>query len=48
MPRADQAQAVAPALADYRPTDPQIAFHLVRLIEQVRFALIPENWIVFG
>src|SRR3546814_10586343 len=26
--RLGQAQAVAPAVADYRPTDPQIAFHL--------------------
>jgi type IV secretion system protein VirB5 len=31
-----QAQAVAPAVADYRPTDPQIAWHLARFIEQVR------------
>ena len=31
-----QAQTVAPANADYRPTDPQIAFHLGRFIEQVR------------
>ena len=31
-----QAQAVAPATADYRPTDPQIAFHLARFIENVR------------
>ncbi len=30
------AQAVAPASADYRPTDPQIAFHLARFIEDVR------------
>ena len=31
-----QAQAIAPAVADYRPTDPQIAWHLARFIEQVR------------
>src|SRR4029450_3653171 len=31
-----QAQVVAPALADYRPTDPQIAWHLARFIEEVR------------
>ena len=31
-----EAQAVAPAIADYRPTDPQIAWHLARFIEQVR------------
>ncbi|MFP3701297.1 VirB8/TrbF family protein, partial [Burkholderia sp. SIMBA_013] len=27
-----QAQAVAPATADFRPTDPQIAWHLARFI----------------
>jgi type IV secretion system protein VirB5 len=31
-----QAQTVAPAVADYRPTDPQIAWHLARFIEDVR------------
>jgi len=31
-----QAQAIAPAVADYRPTDPQIAWHLARFIEEVR------------
>jgi len=31
-----QAQAVAPAIADYQPTDPQIAWHLARFIENVR------------
>ena len=39
-----QAQAVAPATADYRPTDPQIAFHLGRFIENVR--QIPADPIV--
>ena len=34
-----QAQAVGPAVADYRPTDPQIAWHLARFIEQVRRSL---------
>jgi type IV secretion system protein VirB5 len=34
--RLGQAQAVAPADAGYRPTDPQIAFHLARFIEDVR------------
>ncbi|MEL6644907.1 MAG: conjugal transfer protein TrbF [Pseudomonadota bacterium] len=29
-------QAVAPALAEYRPTDPQIAWHLARFVENVR------------
>jgi len=45
-----QAQAVAPAVADYRPTDPQIAFHLARFIEQVRSVsadpvVVRENWL---
>ena len=31
-----QAQAIAPADASYRPTDPQIAFHLARFMEDVR------------
>ena len=31
-----EARAVEPASADYRPTDPQIAFHLARFIEEVR------------
>lgn len=31
-----EAQVVAPAIADYRPTDPQIAWHLGRFIEHVR------------
>jgi type IV secretory pathway TrbF-like protein len=31
-----QAQAVAPADGSYQPTDPQIAFHLSRFIEDVR------------
>ncbi|WP_439485948.1 conjugal transfer protein TrbF [Blastomonas fulva] len=39
-----QAQAVAPADADFRPTDPQMAFHLARFIEQVRS--IPADPIV--
>jgi type IV secretion system protein VirB5 len=34
--RLGQVQAVAPADAGYRPTDPQIAFHLARFIEDVR------------
>lgn len=45
-----QAQAVAPANADYRPTDPQIAFHLGRFIEQVRAIpadaiIVRQNWL---
>lgn len=44
-----QAQTVAPATADYRPTDPQIAFHLGRFIEQVRAIpadaiIVRQNW----
>ncbi len=34
--RVGQAQAVAPADAAYQPTDPQVAFHLARFIEEVR------------
>jgi type IV secretory pathway TrbF-like protein len=34
--RLGQVQTVAPADAGYRPTDPQIAFHLARFIEDVR------------
>ena len=45
-----QAQAVAPAVAEYRPTDPQIAFHLARFIEQVRAIpadaiIVRQNWL---
>jgi type IV secretion system protein VirB5 len=44
------AQALAPAAADYRPTDPQIAFHLGRFIEQVRSLpadaiVVRQNWL---
>jgi type IV secretion system protein TrbF len=44
------AQAVAPAEADYRPTDPQIAFHLARFIEDVRGLpadpiILRQNWL---
>jgi type IV secretion system protein VirB5 len=45
-----QAQAVTPAVADYRPTDPQIAWHLARFIEQVRSIpadaiIVRQNWL---
>ncbi|MFG1230438.1 conjugal transfer protein TrbF [Xanthobacter wiegelii] len=45
-----QAQAIAPAVADYRATDPQIAFHLARFIEQVRAIpadaiIVRQNWL---
>ena len=48
--RLGEAQAVAPAEAGYRPTDPQIAFHLARFIEQVRAipadpVIIRQNWL---
>ena len=42
--RLGQAQAVAPATADYQPNDPQIAFYLARFIEQVRS--IPADAII--
>ena len=34
--RHGESRAVEPAVADYRPTDPQVAWHLARFIEQVR------------
>ena len=45
-----QAQAVAPATADYKPTDPQVAWHLARFIEQVRSIpadpiIVRQNWL---
>jgi type IV secretory pathway VirB10-like protein len=45
-----QAQAVGPSTADYRPTDPQIAWHLARFIEQVRSipadaVVLRQNWL---
>ncbi|GAA5542286.1 MULTISPECIES: conjugal transfer protein TrbF [Brucella] len=45
-----QAQTVAPAVADFRPTDPQIAWHLGRFIEQVRSIpadpiIVRQNWL---
>lgn len=45
-----QTQAVAPAVADYRPTDPQVAWHLGRFIEQVRSIpadaiIVRQNWL---
>jgi len=42
--RLGEAQAVAPAEAGYRPTDPQIAFHLARFVEEVRS--IPADTVV--
>jgi type IV secretion system protein VirB5 len=45
-----EARAVTPAEADYRPTDPQIAWHLGRFIANVRSrsldpVLMRENWL---
>jgi len=45
-----EAQAVASAVSDYRPTDPQIAWHLARFIEQVRSipadpVIVRQNWL---
>lgn len=45
-----QAQTVAPAVAEYRPTDPQVAWHLARFIEQVRSIpadpiIVRQNWL---
>ncbi len=39
-----QAQAVAPATADYRPTDPQIAWQLAQFIQDVRS--LPDDPII--
>ena len=48
--RLGAAQAIAPATADYRPTDPQIAFHLARFVENVRQVpadpiVLRQNWL---
>ncbi len=48
--RLGQAQAVAPAQADYHPTEPQIAWHLARFVEQVRSIpsdaiVVRQNWL---
>lgn len=45
-----EAQAVAPAIADYQPSDAQIAFHLARFIENVRAIasdpiIVRQNWL---
>ncbi|NTA50689.1 conjugal transfer protein TrbF [Agrobacterium tumefaciens] len=45
-----QAQTVTAATADYRPTDPQVAWHLARFIEQVRSIpadpiIVRQNWL---
>jgi type IV secretion system protein VirB5 len=48
--RLGEAQAVAPAIANFRPIDPQIAWHLARFIEQVRGIaadpiIVRQNWL---
>ncbi|MFB9266596.1 conjugal transfer protein TrbF [Bradyrhizobium erythrophlei] len=45
-----QAQRVAPANSEYEPTDPQIAYHLARFIEDVRglpadAIVMRQNWL---
>jgi len=45
-----EAQALAPAIADYRPSDPEIAWHLARFIENVRAVsadpiIVRQNWL---
>lgn len=45
-----QAQAIAPAASEYRPTDPQIAWFLTRFITNIRGrsldpVLMRENWL---
>jgi type IV secretory pathway TrbF-like protein len=44
------AQAVAPATADYQPSDPQVAFYLARFIEEIRSIpadpiIVRQNWL---
>lgn len=48
--RLGEAQAVAPADAGFAPSDPQVAFHLARFIEQVRSVpadpiVVRQNWL---
>ncbi|PKP67104.1 MAG: conjugal transfer protein TrbF [Alphaproteobacteria bacterium HGW-Alphaproteobacteria-9] len=48
--RLGEAQVVAPADATFTPSDPQIAFHLARFIEQVRSLpadpiVVRQNWL---
>lgn len=48
--RLGAAQAIAPADADYQPTDPQIAWHLARFMEEVRSipadpVVLRQNWL---
>ncbi len=48
--RIGEAQAIAPAVADYQPSDAQIAWHLARFIENVRSIpsdpiIVRQNWL---
>ena len=48
--RLGQAERIAPATSNYQPTDPQIAFHLARFIEDVRglpadTIVLRQNWL---
>lgn len=48
--RLGEARSVAPAIRDYRPTDPQIAWHLARFITDIRSVsldgvLMRANWL---
>ncbi|HEY5712279.1 MAG TPA: conjugal transfer protein TrbF [Allosphingosinicella sp.] len=48
--RLGEARAVSPAAAEYRPTDPQIAWHLARFIANIRSrsldaVLMRDNWL---
>ena len=48
--RLGQTQAVAPATTGYQPSDPQIAWHLARFIEEVRAipadpVVVRQNWL---
>ena len=48
--RLGEAREVAPASGDYQPTDPQVAFHLARFVEQVRSIpadpiILRQNWL---
>lgn len=48
--RHGEARAIEPAIADHRPTDSQIAFHLARFVEKVRGLpadpiVVRQNWL---
>ena len=48
--RLGRAEAIAPATADYRPSDPQIAWYLAHFIEEVRSVpddpvVLRHNWL---